>query len=70
MIELLSKNSDPNMTHNENAYAICCRPEVAGGDISGENIKTLKGYALFNFEAAIASSFRENQNKKAHQFVG
>ena len=42
------------------------RPDVAGDVISGKNIKTIKGYALLNFEAAIFSSFRD---KKAHQLV-
>ena len=48
------------MTQNEHVYAICCGLEVAGDAISGENIKTIKGYALSNFEGAIVSSFREN----------
>ena len=51
------------MTKNEQFYAICCRPEVAGDVVSGENIKTIDGYALLNFEAAIIYSFRENQNQ-------
>ena len=49
------------MTQNEHAYAICCRTEVAGDVISGENITNVDGCALLNFEAAIISSFRENQ---------
>ena len=28
-VEPLLRNCDPNMTKNEHAYAICCRPEVA-----------------------------------------
>ena len=40
------------MTQNEHVYAICCRPEVAGDVISGENVKTGKGYTMLNFEAA------------------
>ena len=44
-------------------YAIFCPPEVAGDAISAENIKTMEGYDLLNFEDAIFSSFRENQNQ-------
>ena len=47
------------MTQNEQGYAICCRPEVAGDVISGENVKTIEGYAALNFEAASFSSFRD-----------
>ena len=39
------------MTQHERVYAICCRPEVAGDVISGENVKTIERYALLNFEA-------------------
>ena len=56
-------NRDQNMTQNEYVYAIYCRPEVAGYVISGKNLKTIEGYALLNFEAAIFSSFRENLNQ-------
>ena len=38
------------MTPNEHVYAIWCRPEVAGGVISGENEKTVEGYGVLNFE--------------------
>ena len=51
------------MTPNEHVYAICCRPEVVGGVISGESVKTVDGYALLNFEATSFSGFRENQNQ-------
>ena len=51
------------MTQTEYVYAICCRPEVAGDDNSGENVKTIQRYALLNFEAASFSSFRENHNQ-------
>ena len=40
------------MTPNEHVYAICCRPEVAGDSISSENVKTIEGYAVLNFEVA------------------
>ena len=53
------------MTDNEHVYAICFQPVVAGDVIFGENIKTIEGYALLNSEAAIFSSFRENQNRYA-----
>ena len=39
------------MTPNEHVYAICCLPEVAGDVISCENVKTVEGYAVLNFEA-------------------
>ena len=45
------------MTQNEHVYAICCRLEVAGEVISSKTVKTIEGYALLNFEAAIFSSF-------------
>ena len=51
------------MTQNEYGYATCCRLEVAGDVICGENVKTIEGYTLLNFEAASISSFRENQNQ-------
>ena len=49
------------MTQNERVYAICCRPEVAGDVVSGENVNTNERYAVLNFEVASFSSFRENQ---------
>ena len=45
------------MAQNEDIYAICCGPEVVGDVISGENVKTTEGYALFNFDAGSISSF-------------
>ena len=51
------------MAQNEHVYAICCRPEAAGDIVSGEEVKTVEGYALLNFETANISSFRENQNQ-------
>ena len=50
------------MTQKEHVYTICCRPEVAGDFISGENVKTVNGYALLNFKAASVSTW-ENQNQ-------
>ena len=47
------------MTQNEHVYAICCRPEVAGDVISSENVKTIEGYAVLNFEVASSYSFRD-----------
>ena len=51
------------MTKNEHAYAIFCRPEVAGDVIFRQNVKTLEGYAVLNFEGASFGSFRANQNQ-------
>ena len=48
---------------NDHVYVICCQPEVAGDVISGENVKTVKRYAVLNFEAGSISSFWENQNQ-------
>ena len=50
---------DPNWTN----HAICCQTELAGNDISSENMKTIEGYAVLNFEAVSISSFQENQNQ-------
>ena len=61
--EALESNRDPNMTHNEHVFAICCRPEATGDIISGENVTTIEGYAVLNFEVASLSSFRDIQNK-------
>ena len=52
------------MIQNEHVYAICCWSEVAGDVISGENVETIEGYAVLNFEFANFSSFRDIQNKK------
>ena len=46
------------MTQNEHIYAICCRSEVAGDVISGENVKTTKGYAVLYSEVTSFSTFR------------
>ena len=58
-VEPLSRNGDPNMTKNEHVYAICCRPDVAGGVISGENVKIIEGYVAINFTIASFSTFRD-----------
>ena len=47
------------MTKNEHVYAICCRLEVDGDVISGENVNTIEGYAVLNIEVASVSSFRD-----------
>ena len=47
------------MNQNEHVYAIYCRPEVVGDVISSENVKTMEGYAVLNFEVASSSSFRD-----------
>ena len=53
------------MTQNEHVYAIFCRLKAAGaGDvITSGNVKTIEGYAVLNFKAAINISFRENKNQ-------
>ena len=59
----LSTNCNPNMTQNENGFAICCRPEVARDVISGENVNTDEDYALLSFGTASISGSRENRNR-------
>ena len=39
--------------------AICNRPEVDGEVISGQNVATIEGYVVVNFEVASSSSFRD-----------
>ena len=56
------------MTQNEHVYAICCRPEIAGGVISDQNVKTIEGYVMLNFEAASISSFPENNKMPTNWF--
>ena len=46
------------MTHNENAYAICCRPEV-DDDVLVEMQKTITDYIVVNSEVASYSSYRD-----------
>ena len=55
-VEPLSRHRDPNLTHNEHAYAICCQPEVAGDVISGKDVKTIEGCAMLNFEGSSRKS--------------
>ena len=50
------------MTQNEYVYAICCRPEGAGDGISGGIVKTIKGYAVLNFEVTSFCNFSGIQN--------
>ena len=45
------------MTQNEHAYAICCRPDVAGDVISGESVKTIESNAVSNVELASFLNF-------------
>ena len=54
----LSRNRDAYVSKNEHVYAICYRPEVAGGVIAGGNVQTIEGYAVLNVEAARLSSFQ------------
>ena len=51
------------MIQNEHVYAICCRPEAAGGIMSGESVKIIEGYAVLNFEVSSSSSFRDIEKK-------
>ena len=51
------------MTQNEHVCVICCRPEVTGDVIYGENVETVEGYTVLNLEHASFGSFRENQNE-------
>ena len=39
------------MTQIEHLYAIRCQSKAAGDLISGENVKTIEGYAALNVEA-------------------
>ena len=45
------------MTQNEHVHAICSRLEVDGDVIAGENVTTIEGYTVLNFEVASLSSF-------------
>ena len=53
------ENRHPDMTQNVHVYAIYCRLEVAGDVIFGQNVKTIQGYALLNFEVASFSTLRD-----------
>ena len=55
--------SDPNMTQNRHICAICCRPEVDCGDISGRNVRTIVVYILVNLEIASSSRFQDNREQ-------
>ena len=49
------------MTQNEHVYVLCCRPEETGEAVSSENVRTVEGYVVLNFEVASFSSFRDIQ---------
>ena len=49
------------MNQNKHVYVICCWPEVAGDVVSGENVRTIEGYALLNFEVSEFSGFSNIQ---------
>ena len=51
------------MTQSERVYAIYCRPEVDGDVITGENVKTIEGYDVLNFEVTSSNSFRDIHKK-------
>ena len=52
------------MTHNEHVYAICCRLKVDYGVISSQNLKTIEGYDVVNFEvtSSISSEIFDAKN--------
>ena len=74
MVELLSRNRDPNLTQNLHVNLhvcmICCRPEVVYDVISGRNVSTIEGYLLVNFEVASSSSFRDTEKKSFREDGG
>ena len=49
----------PNMTQNLRVCTIFCRLEVVYDVISGQNVRTIEGYAVVNFEVASSDSFRD-----------
>ena len=52
------------MIQNGHVYAICCRPEVTGDVISGENVvKSTESYTVLNFEIASFSNLRDIKKK-------
>ena len=55
---VIKNKGDPSLTQNERVYATCCRPEVGDDVISGEDVETLEGYVVVNFEDATCSVFR------------
>ena len=59
------RNRHPNMIQNEHVYAICCRPEVAGDVIYGEDVQTFRYFVCVcvNLWAASFSSFQEHRNQ-------
>ena len=56
-VEPLSRNCNPNLIQNEHVRATCCRQEVAGDVNSSENVTTVEGYDVLNFEFASFISF-------------
>ena len=46
-------------TQNEHVYAICCRLAVDCDVISGQNLKTVEGYVVVNFEIASSLNFKD-----------
>ena len=47
------------MTQNEQVDAICHRPEVDDDVISFQNVNTIEGHVVVNFEVANSSSCRD-----------
>ena len=65
-VEPLLRNRDPNMNQNEQVYAICYRPEVAGDVTSSRNVKIFSDNMAVNFEV---DSWRSFCNLKKKQFA-
>ena len=49
------------MTQNVHVCTICFRPEVVYDVISGQNVKTIEGSLVLNFEAANCNGFQDIQ---------
>ena len=55
---VLGSPINPIHLNCEHVYAICGRPEVADDVISHQNVKTIEGYVVVNFEVTSFISFR------------
>ena len=58
------------MTQNDHVYAICCRCEVDGDVVSGQNVNATVGFVVVNLGIANSSYFRDIPKQKAQQLVG
>ena len=50
------------MAQNVHVYAICCRHELVGDVMSGENVTTIEGYVVLNFEVVSFVRLRYSKN--------